>query len=234
MLELNAVNAGYGEKIILEDVSLTVNRSEIIGLVGPNGSGKSTVLKSIFGIVKVNKGEIAYKGEPIHNKKPSDISRAGICYIPQGNKVFSKLTVQENLEMGGILLKERSEINKRVSGIYENFPGLKKYKNTLAGQLSGGEQQMVGFCRGLIMNPETILVDEPSIGLAPILVEETMKIIKNIRDKYNTTVLIVEQNVHAMLKITDRVYLLSTGRIAHEEKEVGPDTEKRLRELFLK
>ena len=233
MLELKSVSAGYGDKIVLKDVSLKVNKSEIIGLVGPNGSGKSTVLKSIFGIVKVSNGEIIYEDKAIQNKQPSDISKSGICYIPQGGKVFTKLTVHENLEMGGVLIREREVLNKRISNIYENYPKLKDYKNVPAGRLSGGEQQMVGFCRGLVMNPETILVDEPSIGLAPMLVEQTMDLIEKIREKFNTTVLIVEQNVHAMLNIVDRIYLLSTGKIIHEETQIKPETEQRLRDLFL-
>lgn len=234
MLELKSVNAGYGEKVVLKDISLTVNKSEIIGLVGPNGSGKSTVLKSIFGIVKVNKGEILYKGQAIQNRKPSENSKDGVCYIPQGGKVFTKLTVQENLEMGGVLIKDREKLNRQISILYEKYPELTQYKNVLAGRLSGGEQQMVGFCRGLVTSPEMILVDEPSIGLAPKLVKQTMDLIKKIREKFDTTVLVVEQNVHAMLNITDRVYLLSSGEIIHEEEKVDSSTEKCLRDLFLK
>ena len=126
MLELKSVSAGYGDKIVLKDVSLKVNKSEIIGLVGPNGSGKSTVLKSIFGIVKVSNGEIIYEDKAIQNKQPSDISKSGICYIPQGGKVFTKLTVQENLEMGGVLIREREALNKRISNIYEKLSKVKR------------------------------------------------------------------------------------------------------------
>lgn len=233
MLKMESVNAGYGDKVVLEDVTLTVKKSEIVGLVGPNGSGKSTALKSIFGIVRVNRGKIIYYDDEIQNKQPSEIAKSGICYIPQGGKVFTKLTVQENLEMGGILIKDRKELDRRISNIYNNFTNLKKYKNVLAGRLSGGEQQMVGFCRGLVMSPEMMLVDEPSIGLAPKLVDQTMEIIKKIRENYNATILIVEQNVRALLSIADRVYLLNTGRIIHEEKKIDSDSEKRLRDIFL-
>lgn len=233
MLKMESVNAGYGDKVVLEDVTLTVKKSEIVGLVGPNGSGKSTALKSIFGIVRVNRGKIIHYDDEIQNKQPSEIAKSGICYIPQGGKVFTKLTVQENLEMGGILIKDRKELDRRISNIYNNFTNLKKYKNVLAGRLSGGEQQMVGFCRGLVMSPEMMLVDEPSIGLAPKLVDQTMEIIKKIRENYNATILIVEQNVRALLSIADRVYLLNTGRIIHEEKKIDSDSEKRLRDIFL-
>ena len=234
MLELQSVVAGYGEKQVLYDVSLKINPSEIVGLVGPNGSGKSTVLKSIFGMVKVTSGEIIYKGEAIQNRKPSHNAAAGLCYIPQGSKIFDKLTVHENLEMGGVLIQKRSELNDRIASMYEQFPTLKQYRNSVAGRLSGGERQMVGLCRGLIMQPDMILIDEPSIGLAPVLVQHTMDLIRMIRENLKTTVLIVEQNVPAMLKIADRVYLLSTGKVVHEEKAVDNETEQRLRALFLK
>ena len=233
MLELKSVTAGYGDKIVLKDVSLQVGESEIVGLVGPNGSGKSTVLKSVFGMLKLKDGTISYCGTPIQNKKPSEHVEAGICYIPQGSKVFSNLTVQENLEMGGDLLKDRRELNRRVEQMYEKFPKLKAYKNRPAGKLSGGERQMVGFCVGLMMNPRFLLVDEPSIGLAPQLVAQTMALIENCRKEFGTSVLIVEQNVRAMLTIADRVYLLKTGSIAYTES-VSEGTEERLRALFLK
>jgi ABC-type branched-subunit amino acid transport system ATPase component len=234
MLDLRSVDAGYGEKQVLYGASLQINPSEIVGLVGPNGSGKSTVLRSIFGMVKVSSGEIRYKGEPIQNRKPSLNAAAGISYIPQGRMVFDRLTVQENLEMGGILIQKRSELNDRIASMYEQFPKLKQYRNSPAGRLSGGERQMVGFCRGLIMHPDMILIDEPSIGLAPVLVQQTMDLIHSIRENFKTTVLIVEQNVPAMLKIADRVYLLSTGKVIHEEITVDNETEQRLRALFLK
>jgi ABC-type branched-subunit amino acid transport system ATPase component len=234
MLDLDTVVAGYGEKQVLYGASLKINASEIVGLVGPNGSGKSTVLKSIFGMVKVTSGEVTYKGTVIQNRKPSLNAADGICYIPQGSKVFDKLTVQENLEMGGVLIRKRSELNERIASMYDQFPKLKQYRNSPAGRLSGGERQMVGLCRGLIMHPDMMLVDEPSIGLAPVLVQQTMELIRIIRENWKTTVLIVEQNVPAMLKIADRVYLLSTGKVIHEEKAVESETEQRLRTLFLK
>ncbi len=234
MLEIHSVVAGYGEKQVLNGASLKINPSEIVGLVGPNGSGKSTVLKSVFGMVKVTAGEILYQGEAIQNRKPSLNAAGGICYIPQGSKVFDKLTVQENLEMGGVLIPKRAELNDRVASMYEQFPRLKQYRNTPAGRLSGGERQMVGICRGLVMHPKMMLIDEPSIGLAPLLVQQTMELIGLIREKFQTTVLIVEQNVPAMLKIVERVYLLSTGKVIHEETAVDHETEQRLRTLFLK
>lgn len=238
MLELKSVAAGYGDKLgdklVLNGVDLTVGESEIVGLVGPNGSGKSTVLKSIFGMLRLTEGTVCYNGVPIHNRKASENVRSGICYIPQGSKVFSNLTVQENLEMGGVLIEDKRVLEERIDAMYERFPKLKEYKKRPAGRLSGGERQMVGFCIGLIMNPKLLLVDEPSIGLAPKLVSQTMELIAQCREQFNTSVLIVEQNVRAMLTIADRVYLLRTGKIVHEEPQVNAETEQILRELFLK
>ncbi len=234
MLELKSVVGGYGDKKVLNGISLSVGDAEIVGLVGPNGSGKSTVLKSVFGMVKVDSGEILYKGDPIQNRKSFLNVKAGICYIPQGNKVFDKLTVQENLEMGGALINDRKLLLQRIDDMYDKFSQLKIYKNTSAGRLSGGERQMVGFCLGLIMNPCFLLVDEPSIGLAPKLVSMTIELISSIRENYHTSILIVEQNVRALLTIADRVYLIRMGNIVHEEKKVDENTESFLRELFLK
>lgn len=233
MLQLNDVHAGYGEKLVLNGVTLNVGENEIVGLVGPNGSGKSTVLKSTFGLLKLSKGSVSYNGLDIHNRGAAANVKSGICYVPQGSKVFPHLTVQENMEMGGVLLDDSRELQARIEQMYEKFPKLKEYRNKPAAKLSGGERQMVGFCVGLIMNPKLLLVDEPSIGLAPQLVAQTMELIRNCRDEFNTSVLIVEQNVRSMLTIADRVYLLKTGKIVYNESRVDVGTEQRLRELFL-
>ena len=233
LLELKDVTAGYGEKLVLNGVSLVVGEGEIVGLVGPNGSGKSTVLKTIYSILPVQSGEVIFKKQPIHNRKTSQNVEDGIAYIPQGSKVFDKLTVLENLEMGGVLLRDEKILKERIAGIHEKFPQLKEFSGTIAGKLSGGQRQLVGLCIGLIMHPSFILIDEPSIGLAPSLVQQTMELIQNTRDSFQTSVLVVEQNVRAMLTIADRVYLLKLGRITHEETRVDANTETRLREIFL-
>ena len=233
ILELKSVMAGYGEKTILHGVDLWVNESEIVGLVGPNGSGKSTVLKSIYGLVRVSEGSISFKGKDVQNLKPSHYAQEGICFIPQGNNVFDKLTVHENLLMGGLQLKDKAELSRRVESMYEKYPKLQQYRNVPAGRLSGGERQMVGICRGLVMEPSFILIDEPSIGLSPMLVAQTMELIRSLRDRDKITVLIVEQNVPAMLKIADRVFLLSSGKVIHEEEKVDEGTMERLSSLFL-
>lgn len=233
ILTLKDVCAGYGEKLVLNGVSLSVSEGEIVGLSGPNGSGKSTVLKSISGMIRVSSGGVCYFGQPIENRKTSLNVSAGICYIPQGCKVFDKLSVQENMEMGGVLLRDKKLLAERIEQMYEQFPRLREYKNRPAGRLSGGERQMVGFCTGLVMNPKLLPVDEPSIGLAPALVSQTMALIRSLRDSFGVSVLLVEQNVKAMLSIADRVYLLKLGKIVHEEPIVDDGTEGRLRELFL-
>lgn len=233
MLKVDNISAGYGDKLVLKGATLDIGESEIVGLVGPNGSGKSTVLKSIFGLLKVSEGSISYNDQFIHNRISAENVKSGICYIPQGSKVFPHLTVQENMEMGGVLLRDEHELQARIANLYDKFPKLKEYRNKPAARLSGGERQMVGFCVGLIMNPKLLLVDEPSIGLAPQLVAQTMELIANCREEFKASILIVEQNVRAMLTIADRVFLLKTGRIVHEEKTVDDNTEQRLRELFL-
>ena len=169
MLKVDNISAGYGDKLVLKGATLDIGESEIVGLVGPNGSGKSTVLKSIFGLLKVSEGSISYNDQFIHNRISAENVKSGICYIPQGSKVFPHLTVQENMEMGGVLLRDEHELQARIANLYDKFPKLKEYRNKPAARLSGGERQMVGFCVGLIMNPKLLLVDEPSIGLAPQL-----------------------------------------------------------------
>lgn len=233
MLQMVNVVAGYGDKTVLNGVSLELKESEVLGLVGPNGSGKSTVLKTIFGLVGVSSGDVLYRSVPIQNRKSSLNVQDGIGYIPQGNAIFDKLTVQENLEMGGVLLKDRKLLQERVESMYDRFPKLKRYRSTPAGRLSGGERQIVGFSIGLVMNPACLLVDEPSIGLAPKLVEQTMELIAEIRDHFHTAVLLVEQNVPALLRVSDRVCLLRVGEIVYRQDAVDEETENRLREHFL-
>src|SRR4030043_1628709 len=169
MLEVNEIIGGYGEKRILNQVSFYVAPSEIVGLAGPNGSGKSTVLKSIYGFLRIDEGKILYGGMEIQNRKPSLNAAEGIGYIPQGNKIFDRLTVFENLELGGFVLRDQKELSEGVRDVCELCPVLAENKNRIAGKLSGGERQILGLCRGLIQKPKLILFDEPSIGLAPKL-----------------------------------------------------------------
>jgi len=233
MLNIKEIVGGYGQKKILHKVTFRVASSEIVGLVGPNGCGKSTVLKSIYGLLRVDEGEILYGGVPIQNRKPSLNALEGIGYVPQGNKIFDRLTVHENLELGGFVLRDARELVQRINEVYELFPALAGNKNRMAGKLSGGERQLLGLSRGLIQKPKVILLDEPSIGLAPRLVSLTMATIKQIRNQFTVTILVVEQNVREVLKITDRVYVMRLGQIILEETQVGTGTEQKIREVFL-
>lgn len=233
MLNVKEIVGGYGQKTILHKVTFDVGSSEIIGLVGPNGCGKSTVLKSIYGLLKVDEGEILYNGNPIQNRKPSLNALEGVGYVPQGNKIFDRLTVHENLELGGFVLRDPKVLPGKIDQIYQLFPALMMNKNKIAGKLSGGERQLLGLSRGLIQNPKVILLDEPSIGLAPRLVSLTMATIKQIRKEFSITILVVEQNVREVLKITDRVYVMRLGQIILEETHIGSGTEQKIREVFL-
>lgn len=232
-LNMDNIVGGYGEKRILNKVSLYVQPSEILGLLGPNGSGKSTVLKAIFGLVKVEQGQIIFNDVKIHNRKSSLIATEGIVYIPQGNNVFGQLTVHENLELGGFIVENQKKIKQRIEDVYELFPALKKYRNRLAGKMSGGERQMLGISRGLIQHPKMMILDEPSIGLAPILVRKVLKTLLQIRDQFNLTVLVVEQNVRELLKVVDRIYVIRLGEIILEESNITIDTEEQIRKVFL-
>ncbi len=233
MIELKDVVGGYGEKRVLNKVSLHVRPSEIVGLVGPNGSGKSTVLKSIYGLIKVETGDILFEGVKIQNRKSSVNAAEGIGYVPQGNKIFDRLSVKENLELGGFFLRDQKALNQRIDRIYNLFPVLAAHRAKIAGKLSGGERQMLGISRGLIMNPKLILLDEPSIGLAPKLVRQTMEMIMTVRDRFKTTMLVVEQNVREVLKVVERVYVLKLGTIILEDTQVGAGSEEKIREVFL-
>lgn len=233
MIRLNDVVAGYGQKIVLRKVSCHISPSEIVGLVGPNGSGKSTIIKAMYGLIKVETGAILYQGREIQNRKPSINAAEGIGYIPQGNKIFDRLSVQENLELGGFFLKNQKDLISRIDRVYDLFPVLKSHRKKIAGKMSGGERQMLGIGRGLIMNPKLILLDEPSIGLAPRLVSLTMETISVIRSRFNITLLVVEQKVREVLRIVDRVYVLKLGEIVFEETRITQDTEDTLRRIFL-
>lgn len=233
ILDMNDIVGGYGEKRILNKVSLHIQSSEIVGLLGPNGSGKSTVLKAIYGLVEVEEGEIIFNDVKIHNRKSSINAAEGIVYVPQGKNVFGKLTVHENLELGGFIIPDQKKIKERIEDVYELFPVLKRNRNRLAGKMSGGERQMLGIGRGLIQHPKMMILDEPSIGLAPILVKKVLKTLIHIRDQFKLTVLVVEQNVRELLNVVDRIYVLRLGEIVLEESNITVDTEENIRQIFL-
>jgi len=218
MLELHSINSYYGNIQALHDISLKVEEGEIITLIGANGAGKSTTLMSISGIVPPRSGEILFKGKPIHGMSPDKIVSLGICQVPEGRHIFPVLTVAENLDMGAFLRRDSRQIKQDLEYIYTLFPLLAERRNQPGGNLSGGEQQMLAISRALMAKPQLLLLDEPSMGLAPLMTKQIFDIIKKINSEQNTTIFLVEQNANLALKTADRGYVLETGRITMHDR----------------
>jgi branched-chain amino acid transport system ATP-binding protein len=215
MLELKSVRTYYGNIEALKDISLTVSEGEIITLIGANGAGKSTTLMSISGIVPPRFGEIRFLDKPIHHLNPDEIVTLGISQVPEGRRIFPQLTVLENLDMGVFLRKDRADIKKDMDHIFSLFPILAERQHQGGGTLSGGEQQMLAISRALMARPRLLLMDEPSLGLAPLIVRVIFDIIKKINEE-GTTIFLVEQNAHMALKVAHRGYVMENGRITLE------------------
>ncbi|HUH66992.1 MAG TPA: ABC transporter ATP-binding protein [Syntrophales bacterium] len=213
MLELKNVRTFYGNVQVLKDVTIKVSQGEIITLIGANGAGKTTTLMSISGIVPPRAGEILFDNRPIHNLSPDNIVAAGISLVPEGRRIFPRLTVMENLDMGAFLRKDKAEIKKDTDRIFELFPILAERRHQQGGTLSGGEQQMLAISRALMARPRLLLLDEPSLGLGPIFVKLIFDIIRKINAESRTTIFLVEQNAHMALKVAHRGYVMENGRI---------------------
>ncbi len=220
MLELKDLNAGYDFLQVLWDVNLHVDEGEFIALVGPNGAGKSTTLRTIAGLITPKSGEILFRGKLINALKPHEVSRLGISYVSEKLNLFTDMSVQENLLLGAYAVHDQEKQLQTLDFIFELFPRLEERKKQLAGTMSGGERKMLAIARGMMSNPELMLVDEPSLGLQPNLVQDVFRALRLLRDQ-GVTILLVEQNVNATLEITDRAYILEQGRIVME----GPSRE---------
>jgi branched-chain amino acid transport system ATP-binding protein len=228
LLDVRDLNVYYGAIHALQGISFTVNEGEIVTLIGANGAGKSTTLCTISGLLRPRRGAIRFQTRDITMMPAEQIVRLGIIQVPEGRKIFAPLTVQENLEMGAYTREDKAEIQQSLDRVFASFPRLKERIHQLGGTLSGGEQQMLATGRGLMARPTLLLLDEPSMGLSPIMVEEIFKIIQEINAK-GTSILLVEQNAHMALSIAHRAYVLETGRIVLEggAKEVRDNPQVR-------
>ena len=212
MLSVNNLQVHYGMIQAIKDVSFEVNEGEVIALIGANGAGKTTILHTVSGLLQPTKGSVLFEGQDITKVPAHKIVSLGMAHVPEGRRVFAQLTVLENLKLGAYTRKDKNEMEETLQMIYKRFPRLEERKNQIAGTLSGGEQQMLAMGRALMSHPKIILMDEPSMGLSPIFVEEVFKIIRDISAE-GVTVLLVEQNAKKALNIADRAYVLETGNI---------------------
>ncbi|MFM8322286.1 MAG: ABC transporter ATP-binding protein [Chloroflexota bacterium] len=215
MLEVTDLNVYYGAIHALKGINFHLNKGEIVALIGANGAGKSTTLSTISGILRARQGKIVFNGEDITQTLSEQIVQKGIVQVPEGRKIFATLSVMENLEMGAFIQKDKAKIQQGIDSAFKRFPRLSERRNQLGGTLSGGEQQMLAIGRGLMSNPGLLLLDEPSMGLSPLLVEQIFQIIREINDA-GTSILLVEQNAQMALAIADRAYVLETGHISKE------------------
>jgi branched-chain amino acid transport system ATP-binding protein len=232
MLEVENVSAAYGMVQILRDVNFKVNEKEIVSIIGPNGAGKTTLVKTIMGLVKPKSGSIKFKDETISGMNTYDIVKKGITMIPEGREIFPRLTVEENLMLGAYSINDKAKIKETKERSFNIFPVLKKKEKALAQTLSGGEQQMLVICRSLMSNPQLLILDEPSLGLAPIVVEKVLDTVRTINDE-GVTVLLVEQNIHDSLLVADRGYVLEQGKVILEGNSRELLSNSHIKEVYL-
>ena len=233
LLRIQALQAGYGDVPILWDIFLEVNHREIIGLLGSNGAGKTTLLSVISGIVPLMKGKISFLAKEITSFNPTSRVQLGITQIPEGRLLFSGLTVKQNLRLGAFARKDKSNLEEELKDIFHLFPRLAERKDQLAGTLSGGEQQMCAIGRGLMARPKLLLIDELSLGLAPLVVDHIMEALKKVYDEGNLSILLVEQDVQLGLEFSHRAYVLETGRIVKEGKSDDLAKDPEIRKAYL-
>lgn len=223
LLQLKNISVHYGGVKALDDVDIAIDEGEIVALMGPNGAGKSTILKTIFGLTPIYSGKVLWHKEEIAPVS-YEVVQKGIAFVPQGRRVFSNLTVEENLEIGGFIVGDKKELKRRIAEVMETFSVLKQKRKAKAGTLSGGQQQMLALARGLVTEPKILLLDEPSLGLAPKIVKEVFVKIKEINERHKTAIMVVEHNIKSLLDIASRGYVLDKGKV------VAKDTSQKLLE----
>ena len=232
ILTLENVVAGYGRMTILNGLSATIRRGAITTVIGPNGAGKSTLFKTVFGLLGVRSGKVKFDGADTTGHAPRRMLDAGMCYVPQGRNLFPELSVKHNLELGGVALADRSGLAARMDEMMTRFPMLREKADAQASTLSGGQQKLLEVARGLLLNPKLMLVDEPSIGLSPLMVQEVFSILKGLRDA-GVTILLIEQNARAALAISDYGLVLEQGLARIEDRADAILADPRVAQLFL-
>ncbi len=232
MLEIQNVSAAYGMVQILREVSFKVEKGEIVSIIGPNGAGKTTLVKTIMGFLKPQTGSIKFNGENIEKLATYDIVKKGLTMIPEGREIFPRMTVEQNLMLGAYTITDKAKVKETKEKVTQIFPVLKKKEKALAQTLSGGEQQMLVICRSLMSNPQILILDEPSLGLAPIIVEKVLDTVRVINDE-GVTVLLVEQNIHDSLGVANRGYVLEEGKIVLEGKSRELLSNSHIKEVYL-
>ena len=230
MLEVSKLRAGYGAINVLWDLSLRAEAGKLTTIVGPNGAGKSTLLKAIMGLVPPTQGDITLQGQSIARGKTWDMAEKGLVLVPEGRLVFRDMTVEENLVMGAFPKSRRAAMAHNIERAYTLFPKLKERRKQLAGSLSGGEAPMVAMARGLMAEPRVLLIDEPSLGLAPVIVQEIFQILRRLKEE-GVTIVLVEQNTHMALSVADRVYMMRSGKVVLDKAAAEVDVEK-LHDLY--
>ena len=232
LLELKAAHVHYGGVRALDGVDVMVNDGEVVALMGPNGAGKSTVLKAIFGLAPMASGSILWHGSAVRPVSYEMVER-GISFVPQGRRVFKHLTIEENLEIGGITVRDKKELKRRIDEVMDIFPVLRHKRKRKSGQLSGGEQQMVALARGIVTDPKVLLLDEPSLGLAPKIVKEVFQKIREINERHKTAIVVVEHNIKSLLGIADRGYVLDKGHVVAEGDAATLHKSEILKKVFV-
>lgn len=232
MLEVKDIHVSYGAIKAVQGVSFSLDEGETVALIGSNGAGKTTILRTISGLEKAKSGSIVYKGNELTKLKPHEIVKLGIAHVPEGRRVFSKMTIHENLLIGANTVEDKELIKTNLEKVYQIFPRLKEREKQLAGTLSGGEQQMLALGRALMTNGNLLMLDEPSMGLAPIVVDEIFEVIRNI-NKAGTSILLIEQNAFLALQTAKHAYVLETGRISMQGESTELLSDSRVKEAYL-